>query len=325
MPNAIRIHAQGGSEVLKYESIDAPEPGEGEIAIRHSAIGLNYIDVYQRSGVYPITDFPAIIGLEGAGTVIAVGNGVATLREGDRVAYAAPPMGAYADERVMPAHQVVKLPDDIGFDTAAAMMLQGMTVQYLIHQTYQVKAGETVLLHAAAGGVGLIACQWLRHLGVTVIGTVGSEKKAQLAKDHGCEHTILYGTENVSERVRKLTDGKGVPVVYDSIGKATLDASLDSLSPRGLMVSFGAASGAVDALNIGVLAQKGSLYLTRPTLMTYIADPANMQAMARDLMDVVQSGVVKININQRYALAEAAKAHDDLENRKTTGSTILEP
>lgn len=325
MPNAIRIHAQGGSDVLKYESIDSPQPGEGEVAIRHSAIGLNYIDVYQRSGVYPIAKFPAIIGLEGAGTVFAVGEGVSTLKEGDRVAYAAPPMGAYADERVMPAQQLVKLPDEMAFDTAAAMMLQGMTVQYLTHQTYQVKAGETVLLHAAAGGVGLMACQWLQHLGVTVIGTVGSEEKAQLAREHGCEHTILYGKENVAERVRELTDGKGVPVVYDSVGKSTLEASLDSLSPRGLMVSFGSASGAITDFNIGLLASKGSLYLTRPTLMTYIADPANMQAMARDVIDVVQSGVVKININQRYALADAAKAHDDLEGRKTTGSTVLIP
>jgi len=325
MPNAIRIHAQGGSDVLKYESVDVPAPGAGEVAIRHSAIGLNYIDVYHRSGLYPIAGFPAIPGLEAAGTVTAAGSDVSGLQVGDRVAYASPPMGAYADERVMPARNVVKLPDGIDVETAAAMMLQGMTVQYLIRQTFPVQAGQTVLLHAAAGGVGLIACQWLRHLGVTIIGTVGSEEKAQLAMDHGCDHTILYRTENVAERVRELTDGKGVPVVYDSIGQSTLMASLDSLSPRGMLVSFGSASGPVQAFDVGLLASKGSLYLTRPTLMTYTADPASMQSMARELFDVVESGAVRININQRYALADAAKAHDDLEGRKTTGSSILIP
>ncbi|MFK7893970.1 MAG: quinone oxidoreductase [Granulosicoccus sp.] len=325
MPNAVRMHAQGGSDVLCYESIDSPRPRAGEIAIRHSAIGLNYIDVYHRSGAYPVPGFPSVIGLEGAGTVFAVGDGVSDLKIGDRVAYAAPPMGAYADERVMPAQQVVRLPDSIDFDTAAAMMLQGMTVQYLTHQTYQVQAGETVLLHAAAGGVGLIACQWLDHLGVKVIGTVGSEEKAQLAREHGCTHAIVYGKENVSERVRELTDGKGVPVVYDSVGQATLECSLDSLSPRGLMVSFGAASGPINSFDVGMLAKKGSLYMTRPTLMTYIEDSVNMQQMANDLIAVVESGAVKVNINQRYALADAARAHDDLEARKTTGSTILIP
>ncbi|MBX2826195.1 MAG: quinone oxidoreductase [Gammaproteobacteria bacterium] len=325
MANAIRIYSQGGSDVLTYESIDSPVPAAGEIAIRQSAVGLNYIDVYHRSGAYPITDFPAIIGLEGAGTVTALGEGVTQCAVGDRVAYAAPPMGAYADERVIPAHQVVKLPDDIEFDTAAAMMLQGLTVQYLIRQTYKVSSGETVLLHAAAGGVGLIASQWLNHLGVEVIGTVGTEEKAELARAHGCAHTILYREENIADRVREITDGKGVPVVYDSIGQSTLDASLDSLSPRGLMVSFGAASGPIESFNVGQLAAKGSLYLTRPSLMTYIADPANLQAMAKDLLDVVGNGAVKININQRYALADAAKAHDDLEARNTTGSTVLVP
>ncbi|MBX2887006.1 MAG: quinone oxidoreductase [Granulosicoccus sp.] len=324
MPNAVRIYAQGDSDQLKYEAIDSPQPGAGEVALSQSAVGLNFIDVYHRSGQYPITDFPAIIGLEGAGTVMAVGSGVTTLKEGDRVAYAAPPMGAYADERVMPAQQLVKLPDDIAFDIAAAMMLQGMTVQYLIRQTYQVSAGETVLLHAAAGGIGLIACQWLKHLGVNIIGTVGSDEKAELAKAHGCDHIIQYRSENIAERVRDITDGRGVPVVYDSIGISTLEASLDSLSPRGMMVSFGAASGPIDAFNIGMLAAKGSLYLTRPTLMTYTADPENMQKMAHELFELVLSGVVKININQRYSLADAAKAHDDLEGRKTTGSTIFE-
>lgn len=324
MSHAIRIHAQGGSEELRYEAIESPVPAAGEVALNQPAIGLNYIDVYHRSGQYPITDFPAIIGLEGAGTVTAVGEGVSTLKEGDRVAYAAQSMGAYAQDRVISAQQVVKLPADIGFDTAAAMMLQGMTVQYLIRHTYPVKSGETVLLHAAAGGIGLIACQWLKQLGVRVIGTVGSDEKAELAKAHGCEEIILYRDENIAERVREITDGAGVPVVYDSIGQSTLEASLDSLSPFGTMVSFGAASGPIKDFNIGLLAAKGSLYITRPTLMTHIADPKNMQKMAGELFDVVSSGAVNININQRYALADAAQAHDDLEGRKTTGSTIFE-
>ena len=281
--------------------------------------------MYQRSGLYPVADFPAIIGLEGAGIISQVGGYVGKFSPGDRVAYASPPMGAYADQRVMPANKIVKLPDSIAFDTAAAMMLQGLTVQYLTRQTYKVKPGETVLMHAAAGGVGLIACQWLKHLGATVIGTVGNDEKAEIAKAHGCDHTILYRDEDIAARVRDITDGKGVPVVYDSVGKSTLMASLDSLAPRGLLVSFGNASGPVDNFNLGVLAQKGSLYVTRPTLMTYIAERENMIQMARDLFEVVESGVVKIKINQRYKLSEAAQAHDDLEGRKTTGSTILEP
>lgn len=325
MAHAIRIHQHGGSDQLKYEPCDLPAVGDDDVAIKQSAIGLNYIDVYQRTGLYPITDFPAIIGLEGAGTVTETGTNVSELKVGDRIAYAAPPMGAYADERVMPANKVVKLPDAIAFDTAAAMMLQGCTVQYLIRQTYQVQAGDTVLLHAAAGGIGLIACQWLKHLGATVIGTVGSDEKAEMASANGCDHTILYRHEDVAGKVRDITSGKGVPVVYDSIGKDTLDASLDSLSPRGLLVSFGNASGPVDNFNLGVLAKKGSLYVTRPTLMTYIADRDNMVAMAQELFDVVEAGKVTISINQRYALKDAAKAHDDLEGRKTTGSTVLEP
>jgi len=308
---------------MKYVPVAIAEPQQVQVRIHHEAIGLNYIDCYFRSGLYPIAEFPAVVGMEGAGTITSVGAGVTDFAVGDRVAYAAPPIGAYATDRVMRADALVKLPDSIDFDTAAAMMLQGMTVQYLIKQTYEVKPGDTVLFHAAAGGVGLIACQWLKHLGATIIGTVGSEEKAELARENGCDHTILYKTEDVAERVRKLTNGKGVPVVYDSIGASTLESSLDSLSPRGLLVSFGNASGPVTDFNLGVLAAKGSLYVTRPTLMTYTADRSNMLKMAHDLFEVVSSGVVKITINQRYPLSEAAKAHDALESRQTTGSTIF--
>ena len=325
MPNAIKIRQHGGSDQLEYASFDLPPVGNGDVVIDQKAIGLNFIDVYHRNGLYPVADFPAIIGLEGAGIISQVGGDVGEFSPGDRVAYASPPMGAYADQRVMPANKIVKLPDSIAFDTAAAMMLQGLTVQYLTRQTYKVIPGDTVLMHAAAGGVGLIACQWLKHLGATVIGTVGNDEKAEIAKAHGCDHTILYRDEDIAARVRDITDGKGVPVVYDSVGKSTLMASLDSLAPRGLLVSFGNASGPVDNFNLGILAQKGSLYVTRPTLMTYIAERENMVQMARDLFEVVESGAVRIKINQRYKLSEAAQAHDDLEGRKTTGSTILEP
>jgi len=323
MAYAVTIDKCGGSDQLKITDIDIPVPAEGEVTIHQEAVGLNYIDVYFRSGLYPIASFPATVGMEAAGTVTAVGKGVSNFAEGDRVAYAAAPIGAYATDRTMQAKSVVKLPDEISFETAAAMMLQGMTVQYLIRQTYRVEAGDSVLLHAAAGGVGLIASQWLKHLGATVIGTVGSDEKAVLAREHGCDHTILYDKENVADRVKEITEGKGVAVVYDSVGKSTLEASLDSLSPRGLLVSFGNASGPVTDFNFGTLAAKGSLYVTRPTLMTYIADPANMQQMANELFDVVTSGKVKISINQRYALTDAAQAHDALESRKTTGSTVF--
>ena len=325
MTHAIRIHETGGPEKMIWEEVEVGSPGAGEVRVRHTAVGLNFIDVYQRNGLYPVSEYPAIIGLEGAGIISQVGDDVGEFRPGDRVAYASQPMGAYADQRVMPANKIVKLPDSITFDTAAAMMLQGCTVQYLTRQTYKVKSGDTVLMHAAAGGVGLIACQWLKHLGATIIGTVGNDEKAELAEAHGCDHTILYREEDIAARVRDITDGTGVPVVYDSVGKSTLMASLDSLAPRGLLVSYGNASGPVDNFNLGTLAQKGSLYVTRPTLMTYIAERENMLKMARDLFAVVESGVVKININQRYKLSEAAQAHDDLEGRKTTGSTILEP
>jgi len=294
MAYAVTIDKCGGSEQLKVSDITIPAPAEGEVTLHHETVGLNFIDVYFRTGLYPINSFPATVGMEAAGTVTAVGKDVSNLSEGDRVAYACAPIGAYASDRTMRASSLVKLPDTISFEQAAAMMLQGMTVQYLIRQTYRVEAGDTVLFHAAAGGVGLIACQWLKHLGATVIGTVGSDEKAELARAHGCDQTILYDKENVAERVKELTDGKGVN-----------------------------ASGPVTDFNFGTLAAKGSLYVTRPTLMTYIADPANMQSMADDLFDVVTSGKVKISINQRYALSDAAQAHDALEARKTTGSTIF--
>ncbi len=325
MAYAITMDACGGSDVFKSTDIEMPAPGPGEVLLHHEAVGLNFIDVYFRSGLYPIENFPAVVGMEASGTVSAVGEGVNDFSPGDRVAYAAPPIGAYSSDRVIRADALVNLPDKISHEQAAAMMLQGLTVQYLIRQTYPVKSGDTVLFHAAAGGVGLIACQWLKHLGATVIGTVGSEEKATLAKTNGCDHTILYQTEDVAARVREITDGKGVPVVYDSVGASTLDASLDSLAPRGLLVSFGNASGPVTDFNFGTLAAKGSLYVTRPTLMTYIADPAAMRAMATELFDVVGNGHVNITVNQTFALKEAAKAHDALESRATTGSTVLIP
>ena len=325
MSKAVRIHAPGGPENLRYDDVEVGDPGPGEIRIRQTAIGLNYIDVYHRTGLYPLGDLPHAIGLEAAGVVDALGDGVRGLAVGDRVAYAAPPVGAYAEVRLMPADRVVVLPDAIADETGAAMMLQGMTVEYLIRRTYQVKAGETVLLHAAAGGVGLIACQWLKHLGATVIGTVGSPEKAELARAHGCDHPINYREESFVERVKEITGGQGVPVVYDSIGKDTWDDSLDCLQPLGLMVTFGNASGPVPPVNLGVLGQKGSLYVTRPTLMTYTAKREDLEASAKALFDVVLSGAVKIEVHQTYPLAEAAQAHRDLEARKTTGSTILLP
>ena len=325
MTHAIRIHQTGGPEVLQWDEIDLADPGEGEVRVRQTAVGLNYIDTYHRSGAYPLPELPHAIGMEGAGVIEAVGPGVTEFREGDRVAYANPPVGAYAEARNMPWHRLVKLPGDIDDKVAAAMMLQGMTVEYLIRRTYTVQKGDPVLFHAAAGGVGLIACQWLNHLGATVIGTVGSEEKAELAKAHGCHHTILYREENFVDKVKELTDGKGVPVVYDGVGKDTFDGSLDSLQPRGLMVLFGAASGPVPEFNTGLLAAKGSLYLTRPTLMTYTASREDLVESATALFDVVSSGAVKIEVNQTYPLKDAEQAHRDLEGRKTTGSTVLLP
>ncbi len=325
MTKAIRIHQHGGPEQLRYDDIDVDQPGPGEVRLEQTAIGLNYIDVYHRTGLYPVADLPAAIGLEAAGIIEATGEGVDGFVKGDRVAYANPPLGAYAEARLMPAHRLIKIPDGVSDKQAAAMMLQGLTVQYLIRRTCRVQAGDTVLFHAAAGGVGLIACQWLKRLGATTIGTVGSADKAALAKAHGCHHTINYRTENFVERVCEITGGSGVRVVYDSIGRDTFGDSLDCLQPLGMMVSFGNASGPVDDFSTAVLAQKGSLFLTRPTLMTYTQKREDMLAMAAELFDVVLSGAVKIEVNQTYALADAARAHSDLEARKTTGSTILLP
>jgi NADPH2:quinone reductase len=322
MSSAIRIHQVGGPEVLKWEEVSVGDPGAGEVRLRHEAVGLNFIDVYFRTGLYG-TSVPFTPGLEASGVVEALGEGVSELSVGDRVAYAAPPPGAYSEQRLMPADRVVKLPDGVSSEIAAAMMLKGMTAQYLLRRTYPVKAGDTILFHAAAGGVGLIACQWAKSLGATVIGTVGSDEKAELAAAHGCDHPIVYTRENFVERVKAITDGEGVPVVYDSVGKDTFMDSLDCLSPLGSMVIFGQSSGPVPPLEVGVLAAKGSLFVTRPTLMTYTAKRADLVATAEELFQVVQSGAVKLEINQRFPLRDAAEAHRALEARKTTGSTIL--
>jgi len=322
---AVRVHAAGGPEVLKFDDIDVTNPAAGEIRIRHTAIGLNFIDVYMRTGLYPLPALPTPIGMEGAGVVDALGEGVEGLNVGDRVAYASQPPGAYAQLRNLAAERVVKVPDTIADKTAAAMMLQGLTAQYLLRQTYRVQAGDTILMHAAAGGVGLIVCQWAKHLGATVIGTVGSDEKAALAKAHGCDHTILYRDENFKDKVMDLTDGGGVNVVYDSIGKDTFMDSLACLKKRGTMVTYGNASGPVDPFQPALLGKMGSLYLTRPTLFDYIAERKNLVAMADELFDVVSSGVVKVEIHQEYPLSETAQAHMDLEARKTTGSTVLIP
>ena len=324
MSKAIRIHETGGPEVLRWEDVEVRAPGPGQVRLTHAAVGLNYIDTYQRSGLYPI-QLPLTLGMEGAGVVEELGEGVSELATGDRVAYATPPPGSYSEARLIAADRVVKLPDAIDDRTAAAMMLQGMTVQYLIRQTHRVAAGETVLFHAAAGGVGLIACQWLKHLGATVIGTVGSAEKAALALAHGCTHAINYRDEDFTARVRELTGGAGVPVVYDSVGKDTFEGSLACLAPLGLMVSFGSASGPVPPFELGRLGALGSLFITRPTLMTYAAKRADLETMSQELFDVVLSGAVKIEINQTYPLSETAQAHRDLEARKTTGSTVLLP
>ena len=325
MAKAIRIHETGGPEVMRFEDYDPGRPAAGEALVRHEAVGLNFIDVYQRNGTYPLPSLPAVLGMEGAGVVEAVGEGVTEVAAGDRVAYAGLPPGAYAEKRLIPAHRLVRLPDAISTSQGAAMMLQGMTARYLLHGCYKVKSGDRILIHAAAGGVGLIVCQWANHLGATVIGTVGSEKKAELARAHGCHHTILYDREDFSERTREITDGRGVDVVYDSVGQATFMKSLDCLRPMGMMVSFGQSSGLVAPFNPGILSAKGSLFLTRPTLMTYTARRDDLLEHAHDLFEVVQSGAVKIEVRQTYALSEAATAHADLEARKTTGSTILLP
>jgi NADPH2:quinone reductase len=324
MPHAIRIHRTGGPEVLQWEEFAVGDPGPGEARLRQTAIGLNYIDTYQRSGLYKLA-LPSGLGGEGAGIVDAVGGGVTDIKVGDRVAYCGGPPGAYAEVRVLPADRLVKLPDGISERTAATLMLKGLTVQYLLRQAYPLKGGETILFHAAAGGIGLIACQWTRALGVTMIGTVGSDAKAEIARAQGCAHTIVYTRENFVERVKQITGGKGVPVVYDSVGKDTFPASLDCLSPRGMFVSFGNSSGAIGAFDILLLAQKGSLYATRPTLVTYTATRAALLAMAAEMFDLVKAGKIVNEARQTYPLKDAAQAHRDLEARKTTGSTLLIP
>ena len=325
MPKAIRIHEHGGPEVLRWEEVEVGEPGPGQLRVRHGAVGLNYIDVYHRTGLYPLPSLPWTLGMEGAGQVEAVGEGVTEFKPGDRIAYASPPVGAYAEVRLIPADRVVALPDAIDDRTAAAMMLQGMTAQYLLRRTYRVQAGDAILLHAAAGGVGLIASQWARHLGAIVIGTVGNDEKAELARAHGCHHVIVYSRENFTERVREITGGQGVAAVYDSVGKDTFMGSLDCLRPLGMMVSFGNASGPVPPFEPAILAAKGSLFFTRPTLMTYTAQRADLLASAAELFEVVSSGAVRIEVRQTYPLAETARAHRDLEARQTTGSTVLLP
>jgi NADPH2:quinone reductase len=323
MAKAVRYHKQGGPEVLQVDDVPVGDPGQGQVRIRHTAIGVNFVDTYQRSGLYPM-QLPAVAGNEGAGLVDAVGAGVTDLKAGDRVCYTGIP-GSYCETRLVPADRMVKLPQGISEEQAASMLLKGLTVHYLIFSTYKVQRGDTVLWHAAAGGVGLIACQWLKALGVTTIATAGSAEKLALAKAHGADHLINYTTENFVEKVKAITGGKGVPVVYDSVGKTTWEGSLDCLRPRGLIVSFGNASGPVAPVNLGILSTKGSLYVTRPTLATHIASRADLLERSNALFDVVRSGKVKIETTARYKLTDAAQAHRDLESRKTTGSVILVP
>lgn len=325
MPSAIRIHEHGGPEVLRWEPVEVGEPGPGEIRLRHTAAGLNYIDVYFRTGLYPVPSLPCILGKEGVGIVEAVGEGVSDLKPGDRVAYVNAPLGSYAEERLYPAEHAVPLPDSIDDQTAAAILLKGMTAEYLLHQTHRVRSGDTILFHAAAGGVGLLACQWAKHIGATVIGTVGSREKAELARAHGCDHPIVYREESFVERVHEITGGKGVSVVYDSVGRDTFMQSLDCLQSRGHIVSFGQSSGPVEPLDIGVLAQKGSLTLTRPSLFHYVGTRDDLMHCANALFDVVTSGAVKIEIGQTFAMKDAARAHEALENRETHGATVLLP
>ena len=324
MPHAIQVHSPGGPEVLKWEEVEVGEPGPGEVRLRQRACGLNYIDVYFRTGMYPAPSLPFTPGMEGVGIVEAIGSGVKNVSIGDRVAYGRN-LGGYAEVRLIDAGFVIPLPEAISDETAAAMMLQGMTTEYLLERTFAVKKGQTILFHAAAGGVGLMACQWAHALGATVIGTVGTPEKAALAQAHGCTHTILYRDEDFVARVKELTGGKGVPVVYDGVGKDTFMKSLDCLAPRGVMVSFGNASGKVDPLDTAILAGKGSLYVTRPTLMTYTATPADFKASASRVIEMIVEGHLKIHVKQTYALKDAAEAHRALEARETTGSTVLLP
>ncbi len=322
MVQAIRFAKTGGPEVLEWQPVDVGKPGPGQVRLKHSAVGLNYIDTYQRSGLYPMP-LPSGLGSEAAGMIEEVGPEVSGLKPGDRVAYAGGPLGAYSEARVMPADRLVPVPDGITDQEAAAMMLKGMTAWYLVRRTHPVKKGETILIHAAAGGVGLIVCQWAKHLGATVIGTVGDDEKAALAKRHGCDHPINYRREDFVARVAEITSGKKLPVVYDSVGKDTFYKSLDCIAPLGLMASFGQSSGAIGAVDIGILAGKGSLFLTRPTLNTYTATREDLLTAAKELFEVVSSGAVKIQVNQTYPLRNAAQAHRDLQDRKTTGSTVF--
>ena len=326
MSNAIRIHQAGGSDVLQWDSIEVGAPGAGQVRLKQTACGLNYIDVYMRDGVYPVPEFPSILGMEAAGIVEELGDGVAEmgldLNVGDRVAYAMV-AGAYTEERLIDAQKLIKIPDSIDDKCAATMMLKGLTAHYLLFRSYPVKAGDTILMHAAAGGVGLMACQWAKHLGATVIGTVGSKEKAKLAMANGCDHVIYYREENISERVRELTNGEGVAAVYDGIGQSTFEASLDSLRPFGVMVTYGNITGQVEPFSPKILAPKGSLYVTRPTLGTHTATRELLVEGAERLIDVVSKGIVKNYINQSYDLKDTAQAHDDLEGRITTGSTVL--
>lgn len=324
MPKAIRIHKTGGPSVMKWEEVRIGPPKSGEVHLKQTAVGLNYIDTYHRTGAYPIKT-PFTPGMEGAGVVTKCGRGVTGLKVGDRVAYAGAPIGSYAEERLMPAARVVRIPRGISDIQAAAMMLQGMTARYLLRETYRVKAGDTILIHAAAGGVGLIMCQWANYLGATVIGTVGTRAKARLAKAHGCHYPIVYTEQDFVARVKRITKGEMLPVVYDSVGKDTFPASLDCLRPLGLFCSFGAASGPVPPVPVGLLTQKGSLYMTRPTMNDHVTKREGLLKSARDLFSVVRKGAVKIEVNQTYALKDAKKAHRDLEARKTTGSTVLLP
>ena len=324
MVQAIRIHETGGPEVLRWESVEVGAPGPGQACVRHEAVGLNFIDTYHRTGLYPLP-LPSGIGLEGAGVVEAVGEGVANVRPGDRVAYAGGPPGAYSEARCMPADRLLVLPENLDFRTGAAMMLQGLTAAYLLRRTYRVQPGDAVLIHAAAGGVGLIACQWAKALGATVIGTTSSEEKAALARAHGADHIVYYGREDVAKRVREITGGEGVAVAYDGVGKDTFMGSLDSLCVRGMMVSFGNASGPVSPFDPLLLSQKGSIFITRPTLAHHTAKREELEDLGGELFGMVVSGRVKIEVNQTYALKDAAQAHLDLEARKTTGSTILLP
>jgi len=323
MTHAIVIHQTGGPDVLKWESYEPGSPKPGEALIRHEAVGVNFIDVYHRTGLYPLAALPAVLGMEGAGIVEAVGEGVVDIQSGDRVAYAGVPPGAYAEKRTIPAHRLVKVPEVIDLKTAAGMMLRGMTARYLLKGCFPVTRGTTLLIHAAAGGVGSIVCQWAKSLGAVVIGTVGSEEKAELARQNGCDYPVLYTHETWPQAVRKVTDDKGVDVVFDSVGQATFMASLTCLRPMGMMVTFGQSSGSVPPVDLSILAQKGSLFLTRPTLMTYTAEREDLLAHANDLFEVVAQGTVKIQVGQTYALKDVKQAHLDLEGRKTTGSTVL--